>query len=47
MVFSGIALLAGFLGELLSRSATAQRTLNRSAGAVFIALALKLVLNER
>ncbi len=47
MVFSGIALLASFLGELFNHSPAAQRALNRSAGAVFVALALKLALSER
>lgn len=47
MVFSSIALMAGFLGELLSRSPAAQRALNRCTGAIFVALALKLALSAR
>ena len=42
LVFGGIALLAGNLGQWLQRSAGAQRLINRIAGAVFIVLALKL-----
>ena len=42
LVFGGIALLAGTLGQWLNRSARAQRILNRVAGCVFIGLALKL-----
>lgn len=47
LVFGGISMLAGFLGEWLNRSETAQRVMNRIAGTVFLALALKLILTER
>ena len=47
LVFGGIALLAGSLGQRLMRSATAQRVLQRIAGIVFIGLALKLASAER
>lgn len=47
MVFGLIALLAGSLGEWLARSARAQTWLNRLAGTVFVALALKLATARR
>lgn len=47
LVFGGIALLAGALGQWLSRSEKIQRSMNRIAGTVFAALALKLVTTER
>lgn len=47
LVFGGIALLAGALGEWLERSAKTQRVMNRLAGSVFIGLALKLATTER
>jgi threonine/homoserine/homoserine lactone efflux protein len=47
LVFGGIALLAGTLGEWLNRSEKSQRILNRLAGTVFIGLALKLATTER
>lgn len=47
LVFGGIALLGGALGGWLSRSARAQKIMNRVAGTVFIGLALKLVTAER
>lgn len=47
LVFGGVALLAGSLGQWLSRSEKIQRTMNRIAGTVFAALALKLVFTER
>lgn len=43
LVFGSIALLAGTLGAQLSRSNTAQLYLNRVAGLVFAALAIKLL----
>ncbi len=46
LVFGGIALLAGTLGGLLSRSDRTQKMLNRVAGIVFIGLALKLAATE-
>jgi threonine/homoserine/homoserine lactone efflux protein len=42
LVFGGIALLAGTLGQWLNRSNRAQKYLNRLAGVVFVGLALKL-----
>lgn len=42
VVFGGVALLAGTLGALLNQSPKAQVTLNRLAGSVFAALAIKL-----
>ena len=42
VVFSGIALLAGTLGTLLSQSPKIQVYLNRIAGTIFVGLALKL-----
>lgn len=47
LVFSGIALMAGALGEWLTRSARAQRVMNRMAGMVFAGLALKLLTTQR
>jgi len=47
LVFGLIALLAGSLGAWLARSARAQTWLNRLAGTVFIALALKLATARR
>ncbi len=47
LVFGAIALLAGTLGQWLSRSTRAQTALNRTAGTVFVALALKLAAAEK
>lgn len=47
IVFGSIALVGGALGDWLNRSERAQRIMNRVAGTVFIALALKLVTVER
>jgi len=47
IVFGGVALLAGSLGQRLLRSAKAQRIITRIAGTVFVALALKLASAER
>jgi threonine/homoserine/homoserine lactone efflux protein len=47
LVFGGIALLAGTLGEWLNRSEKSQLILNRVAGSVFVGLALKLATAER
>ena len=47
IVFSAIAILAGSIGPWLNRSARAQGIMNRIAGTIFVALALKLALTER
>lgn len=47
LIFSSIALLAGAIGDWLSRSSKAQIILNRVAGTVFILLALKLAFASR
>lgn len=47
LVFGAIAILAGTLGQWLSRSKRAQQLLNRAAGIVFIGLALKLAVTQR
>jgi threonine/homoserine/homoserine lactone efflux protein len=47
LVFGGVALLAGTVGQWLARSARAQTVLNRLAGLVFLGLALKLATTER
>lgn len=47
LVFGAIALMAGAVGEWLSSSPKAQTILNRAAGTVFLALAVKLMLTER
>lgn len=43
LVFGGIALLAGTVGAWLTNTPRAQTIMNRIAGAVFVAMALKLV----
>lgn len=47
LVFGGIALLAGSLGQWLNRSPKTQVMINRLAGAVFVGLALKLATVSR
>lgn len=47
LVFGAIAFFSGAFGELLQRSVTARRWLNRIAGLVFIGLALRLVTASR
>ncbi|MDY0270721.1 LysE family translocator [Trichloromonas sp.] len=47
LVFGSVSLLAGAVGERLRRSGRAQILLNRLAGTVFAALALKLATSTR
>ncbi|POF28026.1 LysE family translocator [Roseibium marinum] len=47
LVFGGVALGGGMLGTFLKRSPKAQVWLNRLAGLVFVALALRLAVSER
>lgn len=47
LVFGAIAILAGILGEWLSRSDRIQKGMNRLTGTVFVALALKLATTAR
>ena len=47
LVFGGIALLAGTLGQWLQRSDRVQGIMNKVAGAVFVVLALKLATTTR
>lgn len=47
LVFGAIALLAGTLGEWLTRSERIQGVMNKLAGTVFLGLALKLATLER
>lgn len=47
LVFGGIALLAGTLGQAFLRSSSAQRILNRIAAALFVGLAVKLIVSAR
>jgi len=47
LVFGGIALLGGTIGQLLNRSDRIQTILNKVAGIVFLGLALKLATIER
>lgn len=47
LVFGGIALLAGSIGQRLGQSEKAERIMNRVAGTVFVALALKLATSAR
>lgn len=46
IIFGGIAILAGTLGNLLMRSVRTQVILNRVVGVVFVGLALRLLLHE-
>ncbi|MEG0052353.1 MAG: LysE family translocator, partial [Comamonas sp.] len=45
--FGSIACFSGLFGQILQRSARAQRWLNRIAATVFGALALKLAMVQR
>jgi threonine/homoserine/homoserine lactone efflux protein len=47
LVFGSIAVMAGALGEWLTRSPRAQVVMNRLAGTIFAGLALKLITTER
>lgn len=47
LVFGSFALFAGAVGDWLTRSAHAQRIMNRIAGTVFLLLAAKLLVTER
>jgi len=47
VVFSSIAMLAGKLGTWFNQSPNAQSILNKIAGTVFAALAVKLAMSER
>jgi threonine/homoserine/homoserine lactone efflux protein len=47
LVFGGIALLAGTLGEWLNRSARTQQIASRVTGGIFVGLALKLLATQR
>jgi threonine/homoserine/homoserine lactone efflux protein len=47
VIFFGIALLAGTLGQWLNRSPRAQSILNKTAGAIFVGLALKIATAHR
>ena len=47
LVFGGVAMSAGYLGEWLRKSERAQLILNRVAGIVFVALALRLATADR
>jgi threonine/homoserine/homoserine lactone efflux protein len=47
IIFGAISLLAGVFGEHFRRSAFAHKLLNRAAGGIFAALAIKLALAQR
>ena len=47
LVFGGVALAAGSLGEWLGKSGRTQKIMNRVAGVVFIGLAIRLATVER
>ena len=47
LVFGGVAMLAGTIGQWVNRSGQVQKIMNRVAGTVFIVLALKLATTER
>ena len=46
-IFGGIAMMAGTIGGWLNRSPKTQVVMNRVAGTVFVALALKLATTTR
>jgi threonine/homoserine/homoserine lactone efflux protein len=47
LIFGSVSLLAGTFGAWLARSERARKILNRTAGSVFAALAVKLVMAHR
>ena len=47
LVFGGIAMLAGSIGQWVNRSHRVQKIMNRVTGIVFVGLALKLAATER
>lgn len=47
LVFGGIALLAGLIGEWLNRSPGVQKVMNRLTGVVFTGLAIRLAIAQR
>lgn len=47
IVFGSVAILAGCLGELLSRSTRVQSAINKIAGVIFIGLAFRIVISSR
>ena len=47
LIFGGIALMAGSIGQWLNRSPKTQVVMNRIAGTVFVGLALKLATTSR
>jgi len=47
LVFGTVAMVGGVLGDWFNRSPRAQKIINRVAGGVFLALAIKLVTAER
>jgi threonine/homoserine/homoserine lactone efflux protein len=47
IVFGTVSVLAGVFGDRFRQSAFAQKVLNRAAGGIFAALALKLALAQR
>jgi len=47
LVFGAVAWGAGFIGGWLRRSARAQLVMNRLAGTIFVALAIRLAISER
>lgn len=47
LIFGAVSVFAGFLGDRLKRSPKAQVVMNRIAGTVYTALALKLVTAQR
>ena len=47
LIFGMVAVMAGTFGQMLAKSERAQKILNRAAGTLFTALAIKLILTER
>ena len=47
LVFGAVACFAGYLGDRLQRSSAMQKALNRVAGSIILALAVRLLMTER
>ena len=47
LVFGTVAILAGYLGELLSKSSRVQSIINKIAGVIFVGLAFRIVISSR
>ena len=47
LVFGAVTCFAGYLGDRLQRSSAMQKALNRVAGAIFLGLAVRLLMTDR